>query len=116
MGPPTSGSPSESINQGVTTQERSMAEVIVTLTGRAIRIGYPIEGKYLAAIENGAEIGAVQKSTRKAFTPERIPIYETWWRRIYRQVTSGEAGKNFRINSQTIPASQSSWVKYPPSS
>ncbi len=110
--PPGSTSGSASTQQDVShIQERSSAKVVITLTGHAIRIGYPIAGSDLAAVENGTEIYShVDGPKRIAFTPERIPIYEVRWKRVYYQTTGGSA--TLAVDKKTIPKSRLNYVRY----
>lgn len=96
-------------------QERANAEGVLILTGHAIRVGYPIEGGDLAAIDQGAheENVFIDGPKRIGFTPERISIYEVKWKRIYRQIVDGPWEP--KVKQGTVPTSQVDWLTYAPS-
>jgi len=117
------------VPQPISIQERAPAEVIVTLTGHAVRAGFPInadsqESSDLAYIEKindqtSNEIHAKVIGPRRiGFSPEkseggrRIPIYMVVWRRKYR-ILKKKALDSSYTHIKGIPEYRKNWVKYP---
>jgi hypothetical protein len=115
--------------QAMSIQERAPAEVIITLTGHAVRAGFPINTDsqqsddlaYFAIINDqpANEIHAeVAGPFRLGFSPEksdggrRIPIYMVVWRRKYRAMSKQPLNSN-QTAIRGIPASRQQWVKFP---